>query len=79
LRTLNAAAAGHAINFFGIVSIPPLLPENGRPSQVAIATTSSGNNLLCLFVGLHIAHALFQGAIRRDGDVERMLSLRRVR
>ena len=34
---LNAAAAGHPVDFFGVLSIPPLLSENGRLSQVAIA------------------------------------------
>jgi cytochrome b561 len=76
---LNAAAAGHTVNFFGIVSILPLLPENGRLSQVAIATHLVGQYPLYLFVGLHIAGALLHSAIRRDRVVERMLPFRRVR
>ena len=76
---LNAAAAGHTVNFFGIVAIPPLLLENGRLSQVAIAIHLVGQYPLYLFVGLHVAGALFHGAIRRDRIVERMLPLRRVR
>ena len=52
---LNAAAAGHAVNFFGIVSIPPLLPENGRLSQVAIAIHLVGQYPLYLFVVLHFS------------------------
>jgi cytochrome b561 len=75
---LNAAAAGHAVNFFGIITIPPLFPENGRLSQVAIATHLVGQYPLYLFVGLHIAGALFHGAVRRDGVVDRMLPSRRV-
>jgi cytochrome b561 len=74
---LNAAAAGHAVDFFGVVSIPPLLPENDRLSQVAIAIHLVGQYPLYLFVALHIAGALFHGAIRRDGIVERMLPIRR--
>src|SRR5215813_10499898 len=74
---LNAAAAGHAVNFFGLVSIPPVLPENGRLSQVAIAIHLVGQYPLYLFVALHVAGALFHGAIRRDGVVERMLPSRR--
>jgi cytochrome b561 len=76
---LNAAAAGHTVNFFGIVVIRPLLPENGRLSQVAIAIHLVGQYPLYLFVGLHVAGALFHGAIRRDGVVERMLPLRGAR
>ncbi len=75
---LNAAAAGHAVNFFGIASIPPLFPENGRLSQVAIAIHLVGQYPLYLFVVLHVTGALFHGAIRRDGVVERMLPVRRV-
>ena len=74
---LNAAAAGHAVYFFGVVSIPPLLPENDRLSQVAIAIHLVEQYPLYLFIGLHIAGALFHGAIRRDGIVERMLPIRR--
>ena len=74
---LNAAAAGHAVYFFGLVSIPPLLPENGRLSQVAIAIHLVGQYPLYLFVALHVAGALFHGALRRDGVVGRMLPIRR--
>ena len=74
---LNAAAAGHAVNFFGVVSIPPLLPEVDRLSQVAIAVHLVAQYPLYLLVALHIAGALFHGAIRRDGIVERMLPIRR--
>jgi cytochrome b561 len=74
---LNAAAAGHAVYFFGLVSIPPLLPENGRLSQVAIAIHLVGQYPLYLFVALHVAGALFHGALRRDGVVGRMLPVRR--
>jgi cytochrome b561 len=74
---LNAAAAGHVVYFFGVVSIPPLLPENDRISQVAIATHLVAQYPLYLFIALHIAGALFHGAIRRDGIVERMVPIRR--
>jgi cytochrome b561 len=74
---LNAAAAGHTVDFFGVVSIPPLLPENDRLSQVAIAIHLVGQYPLYLFVALHIAGALFHGAVKRDGIVERILPIRR--
>jgi len=74
---LNTAAAGHAVNFFGVLSIPPLLPENGRLSQVAIAIHLVAQYPLYLFIALHIAGALFHVAIRRDRVVERMLPIRR--
>ena len=74
---LNAAAAGHAVNLFGAVSIPPLLPENDRLSQVAIAIHLVAQYPLYLFIALHTAGAIFHGAIRRDGIVERILPIRR--
>jgi len=76
---LHAAPAGHLVDFFGVVSIPPLLPENDRLSQVAIAIHLVGQYPLYLFVALHIAGALFHITIKRDGIVERMLPMRRAR
>ena len=73
----SAAAAGHAVSYFGVFSIPPLLPGNDRLSQVAIAIHLLGQYPLYLFVALHIAGALFHGLVRRDGVLERMLPLRR--
>jgi cytochrome b561 len=74
---LNAAAAGHPVDFFGVLSIPPLLPESGRLSQVAIAIHLVGQYPLYVFVTLHLAGALFHGAVKRDGVVGRMLPMRR--
>jgi cytochrome b561 len=74
---LNAAAAGHAVYFFGVVSIPPLLPETDRLSQAAIAIHLVAQYPLYLFIALHIAGALLHVAIRRDGIVQRMVPIRR--
>jgi cytochrome b561 len=73
----SAAVAGHAVSYFGVFSIPPLLPANDRLSQVAIAIHLVGQYPLYLFVALHIAGALFHGLVRRDGILERILPLRR--
>jgi cytochrome b561 len=69
----NAAAAGHSVTLFGVVSIPPLLPENGRLSQAAIAVHLLGQYLLYLFVALHVAGALYHGVLRRDAILDRIL------
>ena len=74
---LNAAAAGHPVDFFGVLSIPPLLSETGRLSQVAIAIHLIGQYPLYLFVTLHVAGALFHCAVKRDGVVGRMLPMPR--
>jgi cytochrome b561 len=73
---LDAAAAGHAVSFFGLASIPPLIPANGRLSQAAIAFHLVGQYFVHLFVALHVAGALLHGIVKRDGVLERMLPTR---
>jgi cytochrome b561 len=75
---VNTAAAGHAISLFGVVSIPAVLPVNGRLAQLAIAVHLVGQYAVYLLVGLHIAGALEHAVIRRDGVLDRMLPRRRV-
>ena len=70
---LNAAAAGHTVSFFGVFSIPLLLPENGRLSQAAIVVHLVGQNLLYLFIALHVGAALYHGVLTRDAILDRML------
>ena len=70
---VNAAAAGHAVSLFGLVSLPPLLPENLRLSQAAIAVHLAGQYLFYFLVLLHIAGALYHVILRGDGVFERML------
>jgi cytochrome b561 len=74
---VNAAAEGHAVSLFGIVSVPPLLAANERLSQAAIAVHLVGQYLVYLLVGLHVAGALYHGIVRQDGVIERMLPRRR--
>lgn len=70
------AASGHAVSFFGIAAIPPLLPQSGRLAQAAVALHLTGEFLIYGFAGLHIAAALTHAFIRRDGVFERMLPRR---
>ncbi len=74
---LNAAAAGHKVSFFGLVAIPPLLAENARLSQAAIAVHLAGQFLVYALVAIHVAAALMHRIVRRNGILERMLPLRR--
>src|SRR5205823_13765313 len=74
---INAAAAGHPVNFFGLVSVPPLIPENARLSQLAIALHLVGQFLIYALVVAHVGAALMHRLIRRDGVFERMLPARR--
>ena len=73
---INAAAAGHSVSCFGLVQIPPLLPENDRISQAAIAVHLATQFLIYAFVALHVGTALIHWIVRRDGVFERMLPLR---
>jgi cytochrome b561 len=73
---IRATAAGHSVNFFGLVEIPPLLPENDRISQAAIAVHLATQFLIYTFVALHVGGALMHWIVRRDGVFERMLPLR---
>jgi cytochrome b561 len=74
---LNAAAAGHSVSFFGLVAIPPLVPENQPLSQAAVAVHLTGQFLIYALVGVHVAAALMHRFVRRNGILERILPLRR--
>ena len=74
---VNAAAAGHSVSFFGIVTIPPLLPESGKLSQIANAAHLIGQFVIYALVAAHVVAALFHRFFRRDGVFERMLPARR--
>ncbi len=74
---VNAAAAGHAVSLFGLVAIPPLIPENGRLSQAAVAVHLAGQFVVYGLVALHVAAALMHRIVRRNTILERMLPLRR--
>ncbi|MFZ2006214.1 MAG: cytochrome b [Stellaceae bacterium] len=71
---VGLAAAGKPVDLFGLVAIPPLMPQSGLLSQAAIALHLLGEFLIYGLVALHIAAALMHGFIRRDGILERMLS-----
>lgn len=71
---VSLAAAGMSVSLFGLVAIPPLVPESGLLSQTAIALHLLGEFLVYGLVALHIGAALRHGFIRRDGVLERMLN-----
>jgi cytochrome b561 len=78
LGYLNAAAAGHAVSLFGIVAIPPLIGENERLAQIAIALHLVGQYALYGLLALHVGAALMHGIVWRDGVFSRMLPGRRL-
>jgi cytochrome b561 len=73
---MNAAAAGHSVSFFGLVLLPPLVPENPILSQAANAVHLTGQFLIYALVGMHVAAALMHAIVRRNGILDRMLPLR---
>lgn len=74
---INAAAAGHSVSVFGLFAIPPLLPEDPRVSQVAIAIHLAGQFGLYALVAVHVAAALLH-VVRRNRILDRMLPPRRI-
>jgi cytochrome b561 len=74
---LNAAAAGHPVNFFGLFAIPPFLPQDVRLSQLAVAIHLGGQFAVYALVAIHVAAALMHRFIRRNRILDRMLPLRR--
>jgi cytochrome b561 len=70
---IGAAAAGHAVSFFGLVAIPPLLPPNYRLSQFAEAGHLAAQFALYALVGLHIAATMIHHIKGRHRILERML------
>jgi len=74
---INAAAAGHRVNLFRFLSIPPRLPANGRLAQVAIAVHFVNQYLVYLFVAPRIEGVLLHAVIMRDSLPDRMLPARR--
>ncbi len=73
---VSLAAAGKAVSVFGIVEIPPLVPDSGRLWQIAIALHFIGEFMIYGLVALHIGAAALHGFYRRDGILERMLAPR---
>ncbi|HEX3864221.1 MAG TPA: cytochrome b [Stellaceae bacterium] len=74
---LNAAVAGHSVSLFGIVSVPPLVGENPRLSQIAIAMHLTGQFLIYALVAMHVGAALVHRFVRRNTILARMLPPRR--
>jgi cytochrome b561 len=70
------AASGNVVSFFGLIAIPPLVPQSGRLAQAAVAVHLAAQIAIYLLVALHICAALTHGFIRRDGILERMLPRR---
>jgi cytochrome b561 len=73
---VSLAAADKTVSLFGLVSVPPLVAESGRLSQIAFALHLTGEFLIYGLVALHIGAALAHGFFWRDGILERMLPRR---
>jgi cytochrome b561 len=76
---LNAATAGHPVSFFGLLTIPPLLLEDPRLAQLAVAIHLIGQFVVYALVVLHVTAALTHRFVRRNRILDRMLPLRRPR
>ena len=76
---LNAAAAGHPVSFFGLFAIPPLIPEDPRLAQIAVAVHLAGQFVVYVLVAIHVAAALTHRFVRRNRILDRMLPQRQPR
>ena len=76
---LNALAAGHSVSFFGLLAIPPLIPEDPRLAQIVFAIHLAGQFAAYALVAIHVAAALTHRFVRRNQILDRMLPLRRLR
>jgi cytochrome b561 len=55
---VNAAAAGHAVSFFGIVSIPPLIPRT-TGSRNCASPSNSSVNISCISLWHSTSQAIY--------------------
>lgn len=68
-----STARGNAVNWFGLFSIPPLLPASDTVRGIAWTIHTNGQLAVYVVIGLHAAAALFHLVVRRDGVMARML------
>ena len=76
---VNAAAAGHKVGFAGLFVIPPLLAEDARLSQVAVAVHLAGQFFVYACVAVHVGAVLMHIVQRRHPILQRMLPPRGAR
>lgn len=66
------SAVGNPVDFYGLVEIPPLLPENELMDVLATVHGWLAYALLGL-IGLHSAGALYHHVILKDDTLQRMI------
>jgi len=69
-----SSAGGHDVSFFGLWTLPPLVPENETLGTVAKTLHAViGQFVFPALIGLHIAGALKHHFVYRDATLKRML------
>lgn len=70
---LMSSAGGHSTVFFGLFTLPNLLPLNPELGKQIFGLHEAGMWALFVLVTLHIGAALFHQFYRKDGTLARML------
>jgi len=70
---LLASAAGHGLNYFGMVTVPAPIAPNPGLAGIARSVHNIGQWAVYGLVALHVAATLWHVVVRRDGVHERML------
>jgi len=69
----NASARGYSVSLFGLIPLPPIMPEGSRPGMAAGDIHSFLGWCLLALIGLHLLAALYHYLILRDRVLQRML------
>lgn len=69
---VRVVAGGFPIEILDGLGIPPLLPENEGVAETAKGIHAGAKNALIVLIVLHVAAAVWHGAILKDGVFSRM-------
>jgi cytochrome b561 len=69
---LNSAAGGYSLNYFGLFSLPRLVPAGKALSEFGETLHGLAAWAVYLTVGLHVAAVAWHEAVKRDGTLARM-------
>ena len=70
---LISAAGGHPVSYFGLFTVPTIVPENPQLAKAAVVVHLLGQWAVYALIVLHIAATAFHLIVRRDAILDRML------
>jgi len=69
---VRVRAGGFPIEWLDALGVPPLVPRSEALAEAAQTTHYFAALTFAALVGLHVAAAVYHGAVRRDGVFQRM-------